>query len=127
MKDNKLFKCLTVFLLSFVGILVAATLLIGNYFVSYALVPNNEEVVEREVVADDLPDGVEAIEETAIQTIQTNREQAQRDSDEWVSEVEPVTKEVSVQTTDQLTLHGNAFYQEQQLGDSRSRLSRFRK
>lgn len=113
MKDNKLFKCLTVFLLSFVGILVAATLLIGNYFVSYALVPNNEEVVEREVVDDDLPDGVEAIEETAIQTIQTNREQAQRDSDEWVSEVEPVTKEVSVQTTDQLTLHGNAFYQEQ--------------
>lgn len=92
MKDNKLFKCLTVFLLIFVGILVAATLLIGNYFVSYALVPNNEEVVEREVVADDLPDGVEAIEETAIQTIQTNREQAQRDSDEWVSEVEPVPK-----------------------------------
>ena len=100
------------FSLAGAGIMTAITAFVGNYFINYALLPKKDALEERKVEADSLPDGVEEMDLEAAQIIQMNQEKAKDSADAWLEKVSPLTEDISVQTTDRLTLKGHAYYQE---------------
>lgn len=88
----------------------AATLLVGNYFIDYALVPYSGGQ-DREVIVDEMPVGVDLETQEVAQIIQDTRKVEEALGDEWFAEVASFTEEVEI-INDELTLKGHAFYQE---------------
>lgn len=104
-------RILTIVLLIFVPLGVT-TVGVGTYFVNYALTPN-EIAKNRNPVATERPEGV-AEEEEAV-TTKVAETQALEDNlaIEWEEAVEPLTREVAVESKDGLTLRGHQFLQEE--------------
>lgn len=88
-----------------------ATWFIGDYFVTYALVPNqgaeNRDVEEPVTLADS------SIEEK----IEQERELAEERKSEWLQRVSPLTNHVTIQSDEGLTLSGHTYLQAQPTED----------
>lgn len=97
----------------FIVLIMAATIVIGNYFINYALVPN-QGAEERETVAEALPEGVASQEETLESLIQTNRSKEDRAAEEWYTEMLPKKEKVQITSLDELTLVGHTFLQKEE-------------
>jgi len=96
--------------------IVLLTILVGNYFVSYALVPNSGGQ-DREPVTDVLPSGVETKGESAEQIIVETKKSEDQLVDEWLVDTEDLKEEIEITSYDDLTLRGHIFYQEEPSDD----------
>ena len=94
-------------------LIMVATLVIGNYFINYALVPN-QGAQEREPVVEVLPEGVESQEETLESMIQTNRSREDQVAEEWYAEMSSTKEKVLLTSQDGLELVGHTFLQEEE-------------
>lgn len=90
-----------------------ATLVIGNFFINYALVPN-QGAEERETVAEVLPQGVETQQGTIEYIIQNNRSREVQAAEEWHKEVTPRKEKVQITSKDDFNLVGHTFLQEEE-------------
>lgn len=90
-----------------------ATLVIGNFFINYALVPN-QGAEERETVAEVLPQGVETQQGTTEYIIQNNRSREVQAAEEWHKEVTPRKEKVQITSKDDFNLVGHTFLQEEE-------------
>ncbi len=110
-KPQKGLKILSYILIALLALIVIATILIGNFFVNYALVPN-QGAENREPIADESIPGVEDIDLSLDQIIQRNKSMSEDLADEWLVETEHLREERTIQTEDDLTIYGNAHIQE---------------
>lgn len=94
-------------------LIMVATLVIGNYFINYALVPN-QGAQQREPVVEVLPEGVESQEETLESMIQTNRSREDQVAEEWYAEMSSTKEKVLLTSQDGLELVGHTFLQEEE-------------
>lgn len=94
-------------------LIVVATLVIGNYFINYALVPD-QGAQEREPVVEVLPEGVESQEDTLESIIQTNRTREDQAAEEWYVKMSPKMEKVEMTSLDGLDLVGHTFFQEEE-------------
>lgn len=90
-----------------------ATLVIGNFFINYALVPN-QGAEERETVAEVLPQGVETQQGTTEYIIQNNRSREVQAAEEWHEEVTLRKEKVQITSKDDFNLVGHTFLQEEE-------------
>ena len=109
-------KRISILVIVLLTIVVLTTLLVGNYFIDYALKPYSGGE-EREPVADVLPSGVEAETQTVQQIVEKNRALEDQLVDEWLNETKDLMEEVEITSHDDLTLRGHAFYQEEPSDD----------
>lgn len=89
---------------------ILATVIIGNYFVDYALTPNGAGS-ERETSSDVLPQGVEGQDDQIAQQIEENRLAEEKVVSDWLLQTENLTEEVEIKSEDDLTLRGTIYHQ----------------
>lgn len=93
----------------FVLLSLLSTYFIGDYFVNYALVPN-QGAETREINED----ATITLEDEAQQRIDSNREEAEDFRDRWLEEVKDQTEDVAIKTHDGHELKGHLYKQETQ-------------
>lgn len=84
---------------------LATTYFVGNYFVDYALVPN-QGGQDRQVDQETKPGQTKS----AVQEINANKAQAKADAKAWLDQVGDKKEAVSIRSQDGLTLSGNLFH-----------------
>lgn len=97
-------------------IIILATIFIGNYFIDYALVPNNGGE-NRETIAALPPAGVESEAERVEEIVSENQAFEDQLVEEWLAETTGLMEAVEITSYDGLTLHGHTFYQEEPTDD----------
>lgn len=98
------------------ALIVIATLVVGNFFVTYALMPN-QGGQDRQPVASALPDGVEAEAQTTEEKVVQQEALEYQYVDAWLESTQDLTQEVEIQSHDGLTLRGHTFMQEEDTDD----------
>ncbi len=91
---------------------VVATLGIGNFFIRYALVPN-QGAEEREAAAEVLPQGVESQKQNVVSTIENNRRLEFQAAAAWHEDTLSQMKPVHITSKEGFTLTGHAYFQEE--------------
>lgn len=89
---------------------VVATVVIGNYFVNFAFVPN-QGAQERNTAAEKLPEGVESQNQNSSSFIHKNREAEMEAAEIWHEEVRSNMEEVSITSAEGLHLAGHIYRQ----------------
>ncbi len=92
--------------------IVIATLVVGNFFIDYALIPN-QGAEERDTSAEVLPQGVESQEGDLKAHIAANREAEYEVADEWYEDTHSRMEEVSITSEEGFVLAGHAYFQEE--------------
>lgn len=92
------------------------TIVVGNYFIDYALVPQNGGQ-DRDPVAEVLPSGVEAEAKDTEQIVEETKEEEDHKVEGWLSETRDLTSDVEITSYDNLTLRGHTFLQNEPTND----------
>jgi hypothetical protein len=92
-------------------LVIVATLVIGNFFISYALVPN-QGAEERDTSAEVLPQGVESQEQTYEEQINENRDEEFQAAEEWHDRIASNIHKVTITSEEGFTLAGHTYLQE---------------
>ena len=96
-------RIMLILFLTLIVLTILSTVFIGNYFVEYALLNNNRD--------DDHVNVVDGSDEF-VNRIEAVKKEEKKLRDEWLVNVAPQTKEVSIKSDDDLTLYGHEFLQE---------------
>lgn len=112
MKKHFTKKKIGIILSILLALIILMTIFVGNYFVNYALVPNNGGE-NRDPVADVLPSGVETKKETTEQIITETKKNEDQLVDEWLRDTKNLKEEIEITSYDDLTLRGHLFYQKE--------------
>lgn len=107
---------LSIIIISFLLVIGGSTLLVGNYFVDYALVPYSGGQ-DRESVVDELPDGVQVEDQSTQVQVEIQAAKEDRLVNDWLQETIELTHQVELTSHDGLTLRGHAFYQGNETAD----------
>ncbi|MCZ0717442.1 alpha/beta hydrolase [Aerococcus kribbianus] len=92
---------------------IIATIVVGNYFVDYALVPNSGGA-DRDPVVETLPEGTEKQSKQTAQIIAKNKALEEDRVDTWLENTKSLHQDVSIKSDDGLTLRGEIFKQDKE-------------
>lgn len=102
-------KNIQMIIIAVLVLIVLIGILIGNYFVNYALVNEGESDNRQELVEEHEDNEEDEPDEAMDSVIERNRQRSHALNDKWLEQVEDHIEEVSIQSDDQLTLKANAF------------------
>ncbi|MFL8888057.1 alpha/beta hydrolase [Helcococcus kunzii] len=106
-RKNKLIKIITIIII----IILLATYFIGNYFVNFALVPN-QGGKNRKKVTEEIPDGVSKKDSKIEKIIKKNKNISAKSAEEFIHKERKNTKEISISSQDGFRLVGHKYLQE---------------
>lgn len=109
-------KRVTIIIAIIVILIALVTATVGNFFIDFALVPNNG-AQDRETIQEIQVAGIDEKTATTETIISTNRAREEVLVDEWLVEVANNIEDVAVESHDGYTLRGHTFFQNRETND----------
>lgn len=106
-KKKKTFRNI---IIAIIIIMLLATYFIGNFFINFALVPN-QGGQNRKKVSEEIPDGVSKKDSELDKIIKDNKAISTKSAKEFINKAKEQTQEISITSKDGFKLYGHKYLQ----------------